>query len=86
MDAELVLERRADDVVPRAGRAVVVHEELGHQEERDAARALGRVREPGEHEVDDVLRHVVVAPRDEDLLTVDAVVLALRHGARAHRR
>ena len=86
MDAELVLEGRARDVVLRAQAAVLIDQELGHQEERDAARALGRVRKPREDEVDHVLRDVVVAPGDEDLLAADQVVVTFRHRARAHGR
>ena len=36
--------------------------------------------------MDDVLRYVVLTPGDENLGAVNAVVLALRHGARAHCR
>ena len=39
MDAELVLEPGAEDVVPRAGLAFAVGQELRHEEERDALRA-----------------------------------------------
>src|SRR5690606_26592027 len=61
VDAELVLETSADDVVPGAKRAVVVDEALRNQEERDAARTLGRVRQAREHEVHDVVGEVVIA-------------------------
>ncbi len=72
-------------VVARAERAVVVDQELGHDEERDSLHALGRVRRAREHEVDDVLGVVVLAERDEDLLAAQLVgAVALRHGARAH--
>ena len=57
----------ADDVVALAERAVGVDEELRHDEERDALRAFGRIGQTREHEVDDVLGHVVLAERDEDL-------------------
>ena len=87
VDAELVLERHAMHVVARAERAVVVDQELRHDEQRDALHALGRVRRAREHEVDDVLGVVVLAERDEDLLAAQLVgAVTLRHGARAHGR
>jgi hypothetical protein len=87
VDAELVLERDDVHVVARPERAVLVDEELGHDEERDALHAFRRVRRACEHEVDDVLGVVVLAERDEDLLSEQPVgAVALRHGARAHRR
>ena len=86
MDAELVLQRGAMGVVAGAQAAIRVDQELRHQEQADALRALGRVRQAGEDEMDDVVRHVVVAPGDEDLGAEDAVVVAIRHGAGAHGR
>ncbi len=53
--------------------AVVGDAALGHQEKRDAAAAGRRAGQAGEDEMDDVLRHVVIAPGDEDLLAADAV-------------
>jgi hypothetical protein len=61
-------------------------EELRHDEERDALDALGPAGDLGQHEVDDVLGHVVVAGGDEDLLTGDAVgAVVLRFGLGAHQ-
>ncbi len=83
MDAELVLEAGADHVVALADRAVLVDQVLGHQEQRDAARAGRRVGQAGQHEMDDVVGHLVVAVGDEDLGAEDAVgAVALRLGAR----
>ena len=66
-----------------AQRAVVVHQSLGRQEQRQPARAGRRIGQPGEHEVDDVLRQVVVAPGDEDLLAGQGVAaVAVGLGAR----
>ena len=86
VDAQLVLDRHAVHVVAGSEGSVGVDQELGHQEQRDAARAFGRVRQTGQHEVDDVPGHVVVAPGDEDLLTVNAVMVALGQRLGAHRR
>jgi len=65
-------------------------EELGHQEHRNAAHALGRVRRTREHHVNDVLGEIVLAVSDKDLLPVDAVVVSVlvvpgAHGARLHQ-
>ena len=84
LDAELVLDRLADHAVAVAEAAVVVHQELGHDEHRDALGAGRRVGRAGQHEVDDVVGHVVLAPRDPDLRARDlvgAVVLLLGSGA-----
>ena len=73
VDAELVLERHAAHVVARAEAAVRVHQELGHDEQRDALGARRRVGRAREHEVDDVVGVVVLAVGDEDLAAVDLV-------------
>ena len=73
VDAELVLEARAAHVVALAERAVRLDQELGNEEQREAARAGGRVGQAREHEVDDVVGEVVLAVGDEDLLAEDAV-------------
>ncbi len=85
VNAELVLERDAVDVVARAEAAVGVDQEFRHDEQRDALDALGRVGRAREHEVDDVLGVIVLAVSDEDLLAEELVrAVTLRHGARAH--
>ena len=87
VDAELVLDAGADDVVARAERAVGVGQELRHEEQRDAARAGRRVGQPRQHEVDDVFGEVVLAIGDEDLLAEDAVgAVAAPLGAGASAR
>ncbi len=73
VDAELVLDAGADDVVAAPKRAIGIDEILRHDEQRDAARAGRRVGQAREHEVDDVVRHLVVAVGDEDLGAEDAI-------------
>ena len=68
VNAELVLDRHAAEVVRRA----ILHE-LGHEEQRYAARAGRRVGQAGEDEVHDIVGKVVVAEGDEDLLAGDPV-------------
>ena len=73
MNAELVLDRMAARIVARAERAVVVDEELRHQEQRDAFRAGRRIGQAREHEMDDVVGEVMLAVGDEDLRAGDAI-------------
>ncbi len=81
VDAHLVLDRTADHAVALADRAVVADEELGHDEQRDALAAVGCAGGLRQHEVDDVLRHVVFAGRDEDLGPGDRIAaVGLRFG------
>ena len=85
VDAELVLDPGAAQVVALAERAIVVDEEFGRQKQGQAARSRRRVGQAGEDQVDDVLGHVVVALGDEDLLAEQAiasVVGAFRPGPR----
>ena len=57
----------------RAERAVVLDHELGHDEQRDALGAGRRAFDAREHQMDDVLRHVVLAGGDENLGAGDLV-------------
>ena len=85
VDSELVFERGAAEIVARAERAVRVDQVFGNDEQRDPARPLRRALDPGQHRVDDVLGHVVLAPGDEDLLAGDAVTVAVAHRAGPER-
>ena len=73
MHAELVLDAAGVDVVARAERAVGIDQEFRNQEQRNALGAGGRIGQPREHEMHDVVGHVVVAIGDEDLGAVDAI-------------
>ena len=86
MYADLFFEADAFRVVARAEGAVFVDEEFRNEEERDALCAGRRVWQTGEDEVDDIVRHVVVAIGDEDFRAGDLVgAVALRHGFRLQR-
>ena len=79
VDAELVLEAAAADVVAGA-----VGQHFRHQEQRDSARPLRCVGQSRQNEVDDVVGEIVLAVADEDLLagdTIAAVPARLRPGA-----
>jgi hypothetical protein len=56
-----------------AERAVRIDEELRDQEQRNTLGARGRIGQAGEHEVNDVVAHVVVAIGDENLGALDAI-------------
>ena len=82
VDAELALDAAAAQRV-----ALPVRQHLRRGEERDAARPWRRVRQPREHEVQRVLRQVVLAPGDVDLLAVQPVAAVTRRlGAGADLR
>jgi hypothetical protein len=68
VDAELMLDRDAAQVVAGA-----VGQDLRHQEQGYAARALRRIRQPRQHEVDYIVGEVVLAEGDEDLLAADPI-------------
>ena len=91
VDAELVLDGSAVHVVSLAQAAVGIDQELGHDEQRNAFHPFGRIGRAREHQVDDVLGQVVLAVGDENLLAVNAIVLAqsfirMGHRLRLHQR
>ena len=86
VDAELVLDRGAEEIVAAAKRAVFVDEEFRHEEERDAARARRRVGQACEDQMHDVVGKIVLAIGDENLLAEDAIGAVRRAlGAGAQR-
>ncbi len=86
VDAELVLQARRPQRVGDAERAVLAHPPLGGEEQAQAPRAGRRVGQARQHQVDDVLGDVVVAPGDVDLLAGEAVAaLAVGLGAGGDR-
>ena len=83
VDAELMLDTDAAQIVARSERSILLHVIFGHDEERDPAASFGRIGQAREHEVNDVLRQIVFAPGDVDLLALDPVfarVLAIGDG------
>ena len=82
VDSHLLLERSAAEAVALAEGAVLVHEELGHDEERNAFHIVGCAGDLGEDQMDDVFAEVVLARRDEDLGPGDRIAaVRLRIGA-----
>jgi len=80
VDAHLVLDVAADHVVVRAERVVGVDRVPGHHEQAHALDPLGRALDAGQHHVNDVAGHVVLAGGDEDLLALDEEVIPLPLG------
>ena len=73
MDAEFFFKLDALGIVARAEAAVVVDQELRHDEQGDAFGARRCAGGPGQHQVDDVLGQIVLAEGDVNLLPENAV-------------
>ena len=67
VDAELVFDARRLHVIARAQGSVGIDEEFGDKKQRNAARSGGGIGQAGEHQMNDVGRHLVVAIGDVDL-------------------
>ena len=81
VDAELVLDTDALQIVAGA-----IGQDLGTQEQADALGAGRRIREPGEDEMDDIVRRIMFTPGDEDLGALDAIAaIGVRRGAGLER-
>ena len=82
LDAQFMLNRHTPGVVARTERAIVVDHEFGHHEQRDTFHTFRRAWDTGQHQMDDVLRHVVLAVGDENLGAEHLVAAVfLRFGA-----
>ena len=67
LDAHLVLDGATADRIRCRRLAIGIKQVLGDQKQRDAARARRRIRQLGEHQMHDVVDHVVLAAGDPDL-------------------
>ena len=85
LDPHLLFDRQAMHLVPLADAAILVDEEFRHDEQRYAFHARRRVGKAGQHQMNDILAHVVLAIGDVDLLATNAVVIALRGRRGAER-
>ena len=84
VNAHLVLDRAALDRVARAQRAVVIDDELGHDEQRNALHIVGRASGFRQHEMDDIVVEIMLPGRNEYLGTGKLVrTIGLRFGAGA---
>ncbi len=86
VNAHLVLDAGAENAVALAHARIGGRHELGHDEQRNPLAALGRVRQLGQHHVNDVVRQVVFATGDENFLSGELVAaVGLRHGLGANQ-
>ena len=86
MDSQLALYGYAMNVVVRACGAVVIDQELRHHEQRNAFDPFRCSGDAPQNQVNDVVRQVVIAVCDEDLLSLQPVAaVAGGHGSRAYR-
>ena len=85
-DAQLVLDADALHIVARAQAAVGIHQHFWHHKQADALDAFGRTLYPRQHQMDDVLGHVVLTPGDVNLGAENLVeTVGLRLGPGAHQ-
>ncbi len=73
LDAHLVFDGTADHGIALALLTGGVGQELGHDEQRDTPGASRGVGQFGQHQVDDILGHVMLAGGDEDLGAGDRI-------------
>ena len=86
LDSHLVLNADAMHIVGCTQCAIGIDLELGHDEQADALHTLWRALYPGQHQMNDVLGHVVLTPGDEDLGTKDVErTIGQRLGTGTHR-
>ncbi|MDT4847825.1 hypothetical protein FQZ97_818980 [compost metagenome] len=81
-----MLQAAAVDAIALTERAVGLDVEFRHDEQAHALDAGGRVGQAGQHQVDDVVGHVVLTGADEDLVAGDLVAaVGQRFGLGAHQ-
>jgi hypothetical protein len=84
-NSHLVLQRHRLHVVADR-RAILEVDDLGHEEQRQPLHARRGIRRASQHEMHDVLRQVVLAPRNVDLAAEQPPRLAVALGASARGR
>ena len=85
-DTHLVFDADAMHVITRAKRAIFVHQNLRHYKQANAFDPLRGTLHTGQHEVDDVFRHIVFTVGDVNLGAKHFVsAIGLGFGARANR-
>ena len=73
VDAQLVLQPDGPERIARPQGPVLVQQIFGGEEQADALRSRRGIGQPGQNQMDDVVRGVVIAPGDVDLLARQAV-------------
>ena len=86
VDAHLVFDRGAEQVVACTQAAIGIDQIFRGNEQRNALHAGRCIGQACQHEVDDIFRHIVLAPGDENLGPRNAVgAVILRNGFGTHR-
>jgi hypothetical protein len=86
MDAHFVLQARTVHRVACAQRAVGIDQVLGHHEQAHALDAHRRIGQAGQHQMDDVVGHVMLASANENFCAGDFVsAVGLGFGLGAHK-
>ena len=81
VDAHLVLDRPAAEVIAGPETPVGIDQKLRHDEQADALHIVRRAADLGQHQMDDVVGHVMLTRRDENLGAADLVAaIRLRLG------
>ena len=78
LDSHLLFDREAMHFVPLADATILVDQEFRHHEQRYAFHARRRVGKTGQHQMNNILAHIVLAIGDVDLLAANAVVITFR--------
>ena len=87
LDAQFVLDADAIHIITRAQAAIGIEQKFRNHKQADALHPLGRTINPRQHQVDDVLSHIVLAVGDEDFGAADFVAaIGLGAGLAAHLR
>ena len=81
-----MFQRHGTKVVAGAQAAIRFDQEFRRDEQRYALHARRRVGSARQHHMDDIVGDVVIAPRDEYLLTEQPVMTVLSLGPGAHLR
>ena len=80
LDPHLVLKRGGHHPVVIAQRSVRIGQVFGHEEQADPLNARRRIGQAGQHQMDDIIRQIVVAAADENLVAADAEAVTIGHG------
>ena len=73
MNAHLVLDAAAEHIIAGAERTIGIHQEFRHQKQRYPLGSGRRIGQARKNQMDDIVRKVMLAIGDENLLTENAV-------------
>ncbi len=73
VDAHLFFDGATGHAIARSRIAIGIENELRHNEQRNALHTFRCAIDTGQHQMNDVFRHVMLASRDENLLAGNLV-------------